>query len=171
MDEKTHRTIDAAVKILAILGSCFAFFFGMHQYFAEETKLLEQKIDAERVENRAEFERNLFIRQLDTLEKITESATKVAVAIHAKDDARAQALTQYECIYWEHFLLINNEKLMLAMDVLRDEIEQYEKGYIPLQGLSPEDLVKKRAHEVVIASRRVVEELRKETGIELISSE
>lgn len=159
MDENAYRRFQAIMRVVSVIGAVVVFFVGMHRYHAEQAELIQTRIEAEERAREREFRRELWLRQLDVLSKIAETASRIAAMVDQGDPAAFEsAVQEYEQLYWGNVTFVEDPELVQAMDALRHEIRYFRQGLEPLGGLSAEDKVKQRAHAVAIACRRAIRE-------------
>ena len=154
MDEPTFRRFQAVMQVISAVGVVVVFFVGLHRYHAEQANLIKQRVEAELLVRNREFRRDLWLRQLDVLSKVADTASRIAVIAGAGESAAFDAaVREYEQLYWGNIIFIDDLDLVRAMDSLRHEIRYFRQGLEPLDGLSAGDKVKQRAHGVAIACR------------------
>ena len=157
MDEQGFRGFQAVMQVVTIVGAVIAFFVGLDRYNDEQTKLIQTRIEAERLARDREFRREILLRQLDVLAKVGDSASRIAVAV-ADDDSTAfdAAVRDFEQLYWGSIIIVNDPDLDRAMDNLRHEIRYFRQGLVPTDGLSAGDKVKQRVQSVASAYQRAI---------------
>ncbi len=159
MNEGEFRRFDAVMKIVSAVGAAAVFLWGLHRYHEEQAELLHARIEAEQLARDREFRRELWMRQLDMLSRVSMTASRIAaIAGERTSTDFAQAVRDYEELYWGNVVFVDDPELTQAMDALRHELRYFEEGLEPVGNLSGEDRIKQRAHTVALASRRAIRE-------------
>ena len=165
MDEHNFRRFQTVMQVAMAVGAVIVFFVGLHRYYDEQKKLIQTRIDAEKLARDREFRHDLWVRQLDVLGKIADSASLIAVAVDDGTKAFDAAVRDYEQLYWGNITFVDDPALVRAMDALRHEIRYFRQGLVPIDGLSAGDKVKQRVQGVATACRRAI----RESGEEFLS--
>jgi hypothetical protein len=158
MEENTFRRFSAVMRVLTAIGAVIVFFVGIQRFHVEQTRLVETRIQAEKVARDREFRRELWLRQLDTLSSVASAASRIAASVGVDSVGFEAAVQEYEALYWGNVIFVENTDLMSAMDALRHEIRYLREGLVPVDGLSLADKIKQRAHGVALACSRVIQE-------------
>ena len=157
MDEHNFRRFQAAMQVVTSIGAVIVFFVGLQRYHVEQANLIRQRVEAEQWTRDREFRRDLWLRQLDVLSKVADTASRIAVTVaDGESTAFDTVVREYEQLYWGNITFVDDPNLVRAMDNLRHEIRYFRQGIEPLDGLSAGDKVKQRAHGVAIACRRTI---------------
>jgi hypothetical protein len=157
VDEHNFRTFQAAMQVVSTIGAVIVFFIGLHRYHVEQANLIRQRVEAEQWTRDREFRRDLWLRQLDVMSKVADTASRIAAMVaDGESTAFDTAVQEYEQLYWGNITFVDDLDLVRAMDALRHEIRYFRQGLEPIDGLSAGDKVKQRAHGVAIACRRAI---------------
>ena len=163
MDEPFFRRFQAVMQIISTVGAVVVFFVGLHRYHVEQANLIRQRVEAEQLARDREFRRDLWLRQLDVLSKVADTASRIAaIATAGETTAFDAAVREYEQLYWGNITFVDDLDLVRAMDNLRHEIRYFRQGLEPLGGLSAGDKIKQRAHDVASACRQTIRKSGKE---------
>lgn len=161
MDENRFRQFQVILKIATALGAIVVFFVGLHRWHVEQAALIETRISAEQAARDREFRRELWLRQIEMLATIADTASLIAASVDdEKPDAFDAAVRAYERIYWGNVTFVEDSDLVQAMDALRHEVRIFREGLEPFPpgGLGRHDRVKQRAYAVSLACRKTVRE-------------
>lgn len=157
MDENGYRRFQAILKVLSTVGAVIVFFVGLERFHAEQAELTQTRIEAEQWAREREFHREIWLRELDVVSNIAETASRIAAAVDEGETAAFEAAVQeYERLYWGNVTFVDDSDLVREMDALRHEIRYLREGFEPVDGLSGRAKIKQRAHGVALASRRAV---------------
>ena len=163
MTESQHRYWDIQLKAFGGALTIIGLFAGGFQYLnthaeARRTQKLaaKERLVAERLQRDRAFRWSIWERKLAGLQKISQAAADVAVSAEkpAAFDAAAQT---WERLYWGNLTTIDDDAVVLAMDRLRDAIDDARDGLVPESGLTTSDRLKQRAFEVSKACRTVID--------------
>jgi len=159
VDEHTFRRFQAVMQVVSAIGAVVVFFVGLHRYHAEQANLIRTRVEAEQWARDREFRRELWLRQLDVLSKVADTASRIAVMVaDGETTAFDTTVREYEQLYWGNVTFVDDPNLVRAMDALRHELRYFVAGLKPIDGLSAGDKVKQRAYGVAIACRRAIRE-------------
>jgi hypothetical protein len=163
VDEHTFRRFQTIMHVVSTIGAVVVFFVGLQRYHTEQANLLRMRVEAEQWARSREFRRDLWLRQIDVLSKVADTAGHIAVTVADGElTAFDSTVKEYERLYGGNVTFVDDPDLARAMDALRHEIRYFRQGLKPLDGLSASDKVKQKAYGVAIACRRAIHKINKE---------
>lgn len=155
MKEDVYRSWDIAFRFLAALGAAIAFFVAIQQYYRNEEELDRRRAEDDRRTRALEFEKDLALKQMAMLSEIGGAAARVVATVD-EETAATDAAREWERRYWAHIVLIRDESLLNAMDVLRRELRYKNEGLVPALSADPYHDLKVAAARVVTTARAVI---------------
>lgn len=161
MNEHNFRLYQVIFQTIAAVGAVIVFFVGLHRWYADQRSLLETRIAAEETARDIEFRRELWMRQVDMLADIADTASRIAsFADDQQPDDFDAAVQDFERLYWGNVTFVDDPELVQAMRSLRNEIRYFREGYGPAPngGPSRQGKLKQHAYDVAAVCKKVIRE-------------
>jgi hypothetical protein len=129
VDEHTFRRFQAVLHVVSAIGAVVVFFVGLQRYHTEQANLLRVRVDAEQWARDREFRSALWLRQIEELSKVADTASRIAVTVTDGElTAFDSTVREYEQLYWGKVTFVDDPDLVRAMDALRHEIRYFRLG-------------------------------------------
>ena len=128
MDEGTKRRWDIRLGIVAPLLTVVAILVGVWQFIEgqQNTTRLEYNLLAK--QSAIDFERRLWIEQLETYDEIAKTAGAIAAYYDSPD--RLNELTgEFLSLYWGAMILVEDDSVEDAMITFYLEVQDYRDGW------------------------------------------
>ncbi|HKQ09491.1 MAG TPA: hypothetical protein VJ464_30500 [Blastocatellia bacterium] len=146
MDEETYRKWDVGAKVVAPILTVVGLLIGVWQFSKEQGAQLERQYKLIAENDRLEFKRRLWEKQLEVYMKISNVVGKIAAEDLNKADLK-KAIDQFYSLYWGDMLYVEDKAVERAMIDFHVEIQDY------LKGNSTRDRLKVRADQLITVCR------------------
>lgn len=159
MNEHSFRLYQVIFQTIAAIGAVIVFFVGIHRWHADQNALLEKRIEAEETARDREFRRELWMRQVDVLAEIADTASRLAALVDVgQPEEFDEVVLDLERLYWGNVTFVVDQELVDSMRDLRDQIRYLREGLggAPNGGPSRRQKLKQHAYDVATVCRNVI---------------
>jgi hypothetical protein len=146
MDEGTYRKWDLTLKIVAPLLTVVGLLIGVWQFTREQSAQLERQYQLIAENDRLEFKRRVWEKQLDAYTKLSGVVGRIASGDQSKDEL-TKDINEFDSLYWGDMIYAEDESVEKAMIDFHVEIQDF------LKGVGTKDRLKVRADSLIQACR------------------
>lgn len=146
MNEETYRKWDIGLKIVAPILTVAGLLIGVWQFSREQAAQLERQYQLIAENDRNEFKRKAWEKQLDVYTKVSGVVGRIASGDQSKDQMKKD-IDQFNSLYWGDMIYVEDEAVEKAMIDFHVEIEDFVKG------VGTNDRLKVRANDLIHACR------------------
>jgi hypothetical protein len=147
MNEETHRKWDIGLKVAAPIITVLGLLVGVWQYTHEQKEQLVRQYKLIAENDRLEFKRRLWEKQLETYLHISNIVGKIAGGDQSEKEFK-ESINQFNTAYWGAMIYAEDAAVEKAMIEFNLEIQDY------LNKESDKTRLKQRALAVVQACKQ-----------------
>src|SRR5260370_37539061 len=127
MNEETYRKWDVGMKIVAPILTVAALLVGVWQFIRGQSAQLERQYQLIAENDRIEFKRKVWEKQLDVDLKISSVVGRIASGDQSKDQL-TKDIDQFNSLYWGDMIYVEDQAVEKAMIDFHVEIQDFLKG-------------------------------------------
>jgi hypothetical protein len=146
MNEEIYRKWDVGLKIIAPILAVAGLLAGVWQFTREQAAQLERQYQLIAENDRLEFKRKVWEKQLDVYMKVSNVVGRLASGNQSKDQLTKE-IEQFDSLYWGDMIYVEDEAVEKAMIDFHVEIQDF------LKGVGTRDRLKVRADSLIRACR------------------
>jgi hypothetical protein len=144
MTEESYRKWDLAVKVVAPILTVAGIIIGVWQFSRDQSAQLERQYALIAQNDRLEFKRKTWEKQLEVYSKIGDVVGRIAGADLSKDKLLRE-VEQFDSLYWGNMIHVEDSAVEQAMIGFHVEIADF------LRGISTKDKLKVRGDFLIKA--------------------
>lgn len=145
MTDDGYKRWDLRIKIAAPIITVIGLLVGVWQFTAGQSAQLQRQ-SAQIAENdRLEFKRRMWEKQLDTYMKVSGAVGRIATA--EDDKELRKEIANFDALYWGEMIYVQDEAVEKTMVAFHVETRDF------LNGVRTKDDLKRRANSLVEAFR------------------
>lgn len=126
MKEETYRAYDIGLKVVVSIVTAVGVAVGWYQFKQQRSDLLYSQFKLSEENDKAEFKRRVWEKQLDVYMRMTSVVGKIVADLQAGDQSKDQLMkeiSEFESLYWGENIYVQDELVEEEMHNMHKDLQ------------------------------------------------